>query len=264
MYPGFYLLLISLLLGTATTASAANSDRPDCSRRLTLALHDHGLLYSADTDSGIDREFADQLITRSGCQIAVSVMPRARIWQLIESGALDFSLSGVATEERKRFAGFAWYFTNKYYLLARRDAGVGSLADFARNRKLKLGAVRSFRYSKNANDLLHQLDAEQRVEYADRLQPLYQVLARNRVQGMIIEPFDYPQIETIPIRAITTVIDTGDPPVAHGLIMSHKSLSAAEQKKWRSLVNEMRADGTVRRIFGNYFRPELARSMVEF
>lgn len=263
MYRGFCLLLI-LLFGIAATAGAANSDRPDCSRRLTLALHDHGLLYSADTDSGIDREFADQLIARSGCEIAVSVMPRARIWQLIESGALDFSLSGIATEERKRFAGFAWYFTNKYYLLARRDAGVGSLADFTRNHKLKLGAIRSFRYGKNANDMLHQLDAEQRVEYAERLEPLYQTLALNRVQGMIIEPFDYPQIETTPIRAITTVIDTGDPPVAHGLIMSNKSLSAKEQTKWRALVNEMRADGTVRRIFGNYFSAELARSMVEF
>jgi len=264
MSRGFCLLLILLLLGTTATAGAANSDRPDCSRRLTLALHDHGLLYSAETDSGIDREFADQLIARSGCQIAVNVMPRARIWQLIESGALDFSLSGIATEERKRFAGFAWYFANKYYLLARRDAGVASLADFTRKRKLKLGAIRSFRYGKNANDMLRQLDAEQRVEYADRLQPLYQILARNRVQGMIIEPFDYPQIETTPIRAITTIIDTGDPPVAHGLIMSHKSLPAAEQQKWRALVNEMRADGTVRRIFSNYFSAELAHSMVEF
>ena len=253
-----------LLLGAATTAGAANTAGPDCSRRLTLALHDHGLLYSAQTDTGIDRDFADALIARSGCQITVSVMPRDRIWQLIESGALDFSLSGIATEERRRFAGFAWYFANKYYLLARHDAGVGSVADFVRDGKLKLGAIRSFRYSKNADRMLQRLDAEQRVEYAARLEPLYQVLALNRVQGMIIEPFDYPQVEAAPIRAVTTIIDTGDPAVPHGLIMSNQALPPSEQQKWRALVNEMRADGTVQRIFGKYFDPELARSMVNF
>jgi len=29
-------------------------------------------------------------------------------------------------------------------------------------------------------------------------------------------------------------------------------------------VNEMRADGTVRRIFEKYFKPDLADSMVDF
>ena len=68
---------------------------PDCSRPFTLALHDHGLLYDSQTGEGIDKDMADELTRRSGCKINVSLMPRARIWQLIESGALDFSLSGI-------------------------------------------------------------------------------------------------------------------------------------------------------------------------
>lgn len=243
---------------------AAYAENPDCSHRLTLGLHDHGLLYSAETDAGIDRDFANELISRSGCQIAVSVMPRDRIWQLIESGALDFSLSGIATAERNRFAGFAWYFSNKYYLLVRRDAGVTSLPAFARNQNLKLGAIRSFRYSKNANQLLLQLKEQQRVEYASRLEPLYQILTLNRIQGMIIEPFDYPQTESAPLRAITTILDTGDPAVPHGLIMSNRTLNATEQQKWRALVDKMRADGTVLRIFSKYFPAELASVMTDF
>ena len=99
-------LLFPFFLGSALAAG------PDCSRPLTLALHDHGLLYSAETNSGIDKDFADELIRRSGCKVTVSLMPRARIWQLIESGALDFSLSGIANNERYRFASFAWYFSN--------------------------------------------------------------------------------------------------------------------------------------------------------
>ncbi len=96
---------ILAMLGCFGLASAATID---CSRTYTLALHDHGLLYSAETGTGIDKDVADELIRRSGCKVVVSLMPRARIWQLIESGALDFSLSGITNTERDKFAGFAW------------------------------------------------------------------------------------------------------------------------------------------------------------
>ncbi len=252
------LLLMLLGLGQAVAAG------PDCSRPFTLALHDHGLLYSADTQKGIDKDVADELIRRSGCKINVSLMSRARIWQLIESGALDFSLSGIANTERNRFASFAWYFSNKYYLLVRKDAGVRELADFERNERLHLGVIRSFRYSASANQLVDQLQAAHRVSQAGGLDPLYQTLLLNRIQGMIMEPFDYPALDEKKIRNITTIIELNDPAVPHGLIMSRKALPADEQDKWRALVNGMRADGTVRRIFEKYFKPELAADMVDF
>lgn len=254
--------LVSAMLWAASASWAA--DGPDCSRPMTLALHDHGLLYSADTGAGIDKDFSDEMIRRSGCRMIVSVLPRARIWQLIESGALDFSLSGISNDAREKFAGFAWYFSNKYYLLARKDAGVHQLSDFEKNDKLTLGIIRSFRYSKNANRLVDKLSAEQRVSNATQLEPLYEILAMNRIQGMIIEPFDYSQVQGRSVRELTTIIDTNDEATPHGLIMSKKSISLREQEKWRALVHEMRADGTVLRIFEKYLNPDLARSMVKF
>ncbi|SFH72383.1 amino acid ABC transporter substrate-binding protein, PAAT family [Collimonas sp. OK307] len=252
------LILAVCGLGSAVAAG------PDCSRPFTLALHDHGLLYSVDTDSGIDKDFADELIRRSGCKVSVSLMSRARIWQLIESGALDFSLSGITNAERDRFAGFAWYFTNKYYLLVRKDSGMRKLSDFEHSDSFQLGVIRSFRYSESANRLVDKLTAANRVSQANGLAPLYQALLVSRIQGMIIEPFDYPALEEKKIRDITTVIEFNDPAVPHGLIMSNKALRVAEQDKWRALVNEMRADGTVRRIFEKYFSSDFADPMVEF
>ena len=252
------LLLALCALGNAVAAG------PACSRPFTLALHDHGLLYSADTDTGIDKDFADELIRRSGCKIGVSLMSRARIWQLIESGALDFSLSGIANAERNRFAAFAWYFSNKYYLLVRQDSGVRQLADFEGSDQFRLGVIRSFRYSETANRLVDKLTLGNRVSQANGLAPLYETLLLNRIQGMLIEPFDYPALEQKKIRDITSVIEFDDPAVAHGLIMSKKALSPADQDKWRALVNEMRADGTVRRIFEKYFDRGLAATLVDF
>lgn len=253
----------ALLLALSWTGSAVAAG-PDCSRPFTLALHDHGLLYSVETDSGIDKDFADELARRSGCQIKVSLMSRQRIWKLIESGALDFSLSGIANAERNEYASFAWYFSNKYYLLVRKDSGIRQLSDFEHNDQFQLGVIRSFRYSDSANHLVDTLAAENRVSQAGGLDPLYQALITKRIQGMIIEPFDYPAIDEKKIRDVTTIVEFNDPAVPHGLIMSKRALSAAERDKWRALVNQMRADGTVRRIFAKYFNPDLVESMVDF
>jgi polar amino acid transport system substrate-binding protein len=46
--------------------------------------------------------------------------------------------------------------------------------------------------------------------------------------------------------------------------MSNKSLSPKEREKWRALVDGMRADGTVLKIFEKYFTPALAATMVDF
>ena len=255
-----YLIAVLIALTVSGTTNAAGSD---CSRSFTLALHDHGLLFSADTNTGIDKDVADELVRRSGCKVTVSLMARSRIWQLIESGALDFSLSGITNAERDKFAGFAWYFTNKYYLLARKDSGVLSQADFEKNKKLELGVIRAFRYSESANQLVDKLHEENRLTQAGGLEPLYQALMENRIQGMIIEPFDYPVLNEKKIRDISTIVEFNDPPVPHGLIMSKKSLSPAEQEKWRVLINAMRTDGTLLRIFERYFSPELAATLVD-
>ena len=249
---------------TICACCQAHAVGPDCSRPMTLALHDHGLLYSAATDSGIDKDVAEELIRRSGCKVTVTLMARARIWQLIESGALDFSLSGITNADRDKFAAFTWYFSNKYYLLARKDAGVHSLDDFAGNDKRPLGVIRSFRYSESGNTLVDTLQASSRLSQAGGLEPLYQALMLNHIQGMLIEPFDYPTLGEKKIRDITTIIAFNDPPVPHGLIMSKKAVSPAEQEKWRALVNAMRADGTTRRIFEKYFDPDLAATLVNF
>lgn len=256
-------VLFVLGAGLAWTGAAA-SPAADPSRTYTLALHDHGLLYSADSDSGIDKDVADELIRRSGCSVTVSLMPRARIWQLIESGALDFSLSGITNEDRDRFAGFAWYFSDKYYLLVRNDSGVRALSDFGSQGSLQLGVIRGFRYSPSANRLVDELQQANRVSQAGGLDPLYQALLQGRIQGMIIEPFDFPALEEKRIRAVTSIVEFNDPPVLHGLIMSKKSLSQAQQESWRALVQGMRRDGTMLRIFKKYFPPELAAAMVDF
>lgn len=248
----------------APGAGASPSAGPDCSRPLTLGLHEHGVLYAVQTGEGIDKDIADEMARRSGCHITLTVLPRARIWQLVESGALDFTLSGISNADRDRFARFAWYVSNKYYLLARRDVRLRSVDDFLQRRSLRVGVIRGFRYSPSANGFVDTLDAAQRVSYATGLDPLYAILLDNQIQAMIIEPFDYPVIESERLRAQTVVLEFADAAVPHGLVMSRKSLSPAQQEAWRAVIDGMRTDGTIERIFEKYFPADLARTMTRF
>ncbi|HYP31289.1 MAG TPA: transporter substrate-binding domain-containing protein [Burkholderiaceae bacterium] len=248
----------------ASAPAGTASRLPDCSRPLTLGLHEHGLLYTSQTGEGIDKDIADEMSRRSGCHLALTMLPRARIWQLIEAGALDFTLSGIANAQRDRFAAFAWYVSNKYYLLVRRDADVRSVADFRRKRGLRVGLIRSFRYGEQANAFVDALEEQERVTYAGSLDPLYTILLDDGIQAMIVEPFDFPVISGAQIQAQTTILEFGDAAVPHGLVMSRKSLSAAQQQAWRDVIQSMRGDGTIRRIFEKYFSADLARQMTQF
>ena len=254
----------SLPAATAPMPAPVEQRLPDCSRPLTLGLHEHGLLYASQTGEGIDKDVADEMSRRSGCHLTLTLLPRSRIWQLIESGALDFTLSGISNPQREKFAAFSWYLSNKYYLLVRRDADVHSVAEFRRKRGLHVGLIRSFRYGERANEFVDALESESRVTYAGSLDPLYTILLADDIQAMIIEPFDFPMIAGAQLKAQTLILEFADPPVPHGLVMSRKSLPPAQLQAWHDVIQSMRADGTMRRIFEKYFPADLARQMTQF
>lgn len=246
------------------TGVHANSKLPTCSRTFTLAYHEHGLLYNKDQDSGLDKDVAMELIKRSGCKFDVSVMPRARIWLQIERGTLDFSMSGITNEVRDKYASFGWYLYNKYYFLVRKDANVTSLTDFEKDASLKIGGIRSFRYSKSLNSMVDRITEQNRLYEVTNHEQLLQMMRLNRIQGMIIEPFNYSQVETRELDTMTRTLEAGDPPTLHGLIMSKKSLPAEELDRWRAIIDGMRRDGTLLKILRKYFEPAVAKSMVAF
>lgn len=237
---------------------------PDCKRSYTLALHEHGLLYNASTRSGIDKDVADELIRRSGCKVEVSLLPRSRIWKLLEVGSLDFSLSGITNEQRERYAAFAWYFADKYSLIVRKDSGVQTLADFTTRNDVKLGGILSFRYSNTINQLVDKLDQQGRLIGSYDYETLYQNLRQDRTQAIIIEPFDYSDLEKYQVAKLVRMVETNDQPTPHGLIMSKKTISPEQQERWRDLINDMRRDGTLLKIFSKYFNREEAQQMTSF
>lgn len=251
-----------LFIAAASLAQATTPLR--CHRSYTLAYHEHGMLYSKALDQGIDKDVAQEMIKRSGCNVDVSVMPRARIWALIESGQLDFSMSGITNADRDKFASFGWYLFNKYYLLVRKDAGVRSIDEFQSRKNLTLGSIRSFRYSQRFNQLADALRAENRIIDVLNHDQLLGMLRLGRIHGIIVEPFNYSQIEQRELNEITNVLESRDPAILHSLIMSKTSLSKDEQQYWRGIIDNMRQDGTLLRIMRKYFDEAQAKAITTF
>jgi polar amino acid transport system substrate-binding protein len=257
------LAALALLTGALLPVSA-QAEGPSCSRTYTLALHEHGLLYNDSTHTGIDKDVADELIRRSGCHIVVSLMPRSRIWKLLENGTLDFSLSGITDAQREQYASFAWYFADKFTLIVRKDSNVHSVADFVNAPALRLGQIPSFRYSAAINRVVDRLNAQNRVLDTRTYDALYKNLILGRIQGLIIEPFDFSDLDQYEVRHLVRIVETDDVPTPHGLIMSKKTISPEEVEKWRALIAEMHADGTLLHIFRKYFSREQAEALLNF
>jgi polar amino acid transport system substrate-binding protein len=56
----------------------------------------------------------------------------------------------------------------------------------------------------------------------------------------------------------------GEKGLPHGLIMSRRRFSDAEVARWQALLNAMRADGTLKRIFTQYLPPDEAGKMLDY
>ncbi len=141
-----------LIWGAAVSCWAA--DRPDCPAPITFALYENGYIYDAASNTGIDKDVAEELGRRSGCRFEFSVKPRARIWVEIESGALMMTGSGIQTDKRDVFSWAVRYMAQKNYVLVKNELNANSADQFAADPNLLWGAVRSYKHGEQADAFL--------------------------------------------------------------------------------------------------------------
>ena len=257
---------LTLLVFCHGSAAALAKDVPHCPVPITLALYEHGYLYDKASDSGIDKDVAEELARRSGCRLKLSVQPRARIWHELETGRLMMSVSAIRTPERDAFASFVPYMTLKNYVLVNSRLDVKSAAEFAANPKLLWGTVRSFKHGKSADEFLEGLRRSSRVrESADSLSVMQIFALPNRTSATFGQPPVYAKyLKELGIASQVRIEDwfPEDEPIPLGLVFSKQHFSASEVKKWSDIVQKMRADGTLKLIYEKYLGAEGASRML--
>ncbi|MEN9867950.1 MAG: hypothetical protein RL748_3540 [Pseudomonadota bacterium] len=264
----FALSLLILLLCQLVTLPARAFD---CGPRpIRLAFYETGFFYfeNAKGPQGIDKEIVDELIKRSGCQIQTQLMVRARIWADLASGELDMSVSGIQNPERDRFAWFAPYLSTKNYaILGKRAAKVHSAQEFIADPQLTFGVVRAFKHGTLQDGWLAQLRSSNRVQESPDADSIFKKLKEQRVDAMFSQPPVYrKRIQDLQMQSEVQVQDwtPDEKGVPLGLIMAKSFFSQNQAAQWRNLLDAMRKDGTLKRIYEHYLPAAEAARLLDF
>ena len=253
-------LLLAVLCAPAIAA-------PLCNGPIRFALYENGYLYDASTERGIDKDVALELERRSGCRFEFVVRPQARIWHDLEVGAVAMTGSAVATAERRHFAHFVTYMTQKNFVVVHRAVPARSAAEFFAGSEARWGAVRGYRHGVRADQYLETLRRAGRLAEAADIGEVFRLFARGRTAALLAPPATY-------ARYLGEVLDPGrvriedwfpaDLPIPHALAFSRQHFSEEAIEGWRRMLRQMREDGSLRNIYAHYLGSEDAARLLAF
>ncbi len=256
-------LLATVLFGTAGSAWAA----PTCpAKPISFAFFESGLLYSESTNDGIDKGVMEELARRSRCAFEFSVKPRARIWLELERGELMMTGSALRTEEREAYAWGVNYFGMKAELMLRSVGGTGlrNKEEFLKDESLKIGAARAFKHGEAMDSFIDELRQRNRVVDVPP-SSVFEMFSRNRFAAVPVYPLDSVYRDKLDLSQYS-IVDwfPSDKSLPRALLFSKKHFSKAQVQDWRVLVQQMKDDGTLKKIFTRYAGKEGAEKLMQF
>lgn len=262
----FPVLRIGLLCALMNCASlyAAAEDRYGCATPVRLAFYPHPILY--EDGKGMDVDVATELARRSGCRFEVSVRPRAQIWQDIESGEVDLTMSGVASPDRLRLAYFIPYLYLRERLIVplEQSMDLHDLNDFRARPGVRLGVISGYRHGTYLDAILRIMAADGQLrEYPDE-RGSFAALQKGEVNGLIGHALVLSTVLGDPaMRHRFRVIELNAPGVARGLVLSRRHFSAAQSAEWLRLLEDLRLDGGLSRILLRNAPLDIAASLLD-
>lgn len=253
--PIFVMAAAALFWLQPATAESLCLDRP-----IRLAFYEHGRIFDAERNTGIDRDLVTQLIEKSGCKFDLSVLARARIWIDIARGDLDMTTSGIATPEREQFAVFAPYLKMKNHFVFRNFASNFSNLEMLQKRlDLKFAVVRSFRHEPAIDAFLQSISPADRVIPVATTEMTFTLLAKGRVDVIFSQPaayFYYAEKYGLQNQTAFKDLIPETEAIPHGMVLARKNFSQPQLESWQKLVEQMVSDGTVDNILAKHLPEE--------
>lgn len=253
------LLLAWALCGTAAAA--------DCGRPLQVAVSDLGVGSYQEQGQirGLIPEMAQELASRSGCQLDLVFLPRARALQDFDVGRVDIVTSMLRTSERDALGSYLPYGYTKHDLLLAPEsaAGIASLADFIRRPELRLGVVRGIRTNSRVDLHLEQLLAIHRAEYSPDFANLAAKLAARRVHAAIMPNALHVKLRRDGALApdLATVSIPEARPQVLGLYVNRATVPATVTARLRDQLALMVKSGWVRQAYVRHLGEAETRRM---
>lgn len=248
-------VLLFLLMAVHSAVAQSEVKRTHCPKPISFALYEHGVFYDAVSGRGLDKDLVEELAVRTGCRFELVLRSRARIWADLESGQLMMTASAIETDLRREFAWFVHYLSAKNFVVVREALGVNSAQAFENEPKLRWGAVRAYRHGNSSDAFLARLRHQKRVAEEPDLLSVYHSFLRGRTDAFFLQPFLAAKyLEETPSGVTLRIVDwfPDEDPVNSGIALSKAHFSAEDQRYWRKVIDGMRADGTLKRMFSRY------------
>ncbi len=246
-------------------ASAADSG-VYCSKPLRVALFEYGLLYRSSTADGIDARLLDTLEQRTGCTFVRVLMPRARIWTELQTGTLDMATAAIPTPERKAYGFLLPYMKARNLLLVRRQSTPSALnqATFEAS-KLRLGVVRGFKHEAAYDAMVERLTQQDRVVLATDVADLTRMIDRGVVDAVLSQPIVFRQyLGVAKINQDIAMYDWApkDEFSVGSIILSRKSFTPQQAKRWDALMVALLRDGTMLKFSREFLPADQAHDLL--
>ncbi|QLC73508.1 transporter substrate-binding domain-containing protein [Pseudomonas sp. LPB0260] len=247
-------------------ASPADADEAGLRNKIiTVAFYEAGHLYS--NGAGIDMDVITELQRRGGYRFKLVEQPRVRIWKDLQNGVLPMSVSGIRNAERDQFAYFIPYLAQRNKALVSNPA-YRSADSLANDTRATIAVVRGFRHGEFFDGIIERVRAHGGVREVPSIRNLFLMLkAGNRVDMIIALPVFYDkELEEHGLASRLTINDWDpDPaPILHNLILSKVHFSAQDRDDMQAIIDGMKADGTLEKIFLKYLPAEEAEYAANF
>jgi len=138
-----------------------------CSRPLKVPVAPIGLSVTTvgDTVGGLYPDLLRSLAGKEGCQVEFSVVPRARLEAMFETGRADLLVPASRTPRRDEHGIFVPMVSSRAVLISLQSErpALNSLAELLERRELRVAIVRGYDYGDAYQALLKQLSQQGRL-----------------------------------------------------------------------------------------------------
>lgn len=244
-------LVFILAIGCAVSAWAQETAKKN-QKTVDVAFYEGGYLYSGG--KGIDVDVVNEIKSRGGYNFNYLEQPRVRIWKELEAGTLPMSVSGIQNPARDKFAYFVPYIAqkNKALVVGTKHTTPESLIA---DKSTKIAVVRGFKHGEFFDQIVERIRANGGVIEVPTIHNLFLMLdAGDRVDMIISQPTFFKEMRDLGIESKVSVYDwdSASKPILLGLILSKAHFSEEDVRNMKIIVEAMRKDGTLKKIFSKY------------
>lgn len=243
-----------------------------CSREIVAPVANTGfaVMLNGGKATGIYPDILNSLAQKEGCHFNFTLVPRARVELMFETGKADMLLPATRTAARDANGIFVPMLRHRAVVIsmAGNHSPIASAQDLLERRDLRVAVVRGYDYGETYQAMLRELGAQGRLFTEVDPTAIARLLSLGAVDVTIMgaatisgaigrEPRVAGLLDKLRFEPIPEL-----PWQQQGIYVSRKSLSGDDQAALIELLEKAAKSGAVLEGFQRYHRPEVLAESV--